>query len=251
MLLITRTWSSWDQVRLKPNESFKDLKSLALVNTAEQLGSQRDWQSSGNSYQLRRRATPAHVCASDNTIYTFKARCLAGERMRNKCQAGCFDISRWHHRQVKKKVTGRSFLSAHQKWKQHSPPAPRLQKSFGWICCSFKCLSSMSRPQLHVSTTLRSWTIRASWRVCSCADKWTQWTKTPASPLMSPRWREALTKSESIYFRVILHTHTHTLWREYLFMSVVNYFLHSFVSVNNSRSGDAYFFLFLTSYFLL
>lgn len=43
----------------------------------------------GNSYQLRRRAAPAHVCASDNTICPLRAKCRAGRRRHTRRRSVC------------------------------------------------------------------------------------------------------------------------------------------------------------------
>lgn len=43
----------------------------------------------GNSYHLRRRAARAHVCASDNTICTLRAECLAGRRRHTRRRSVC------------------------------------------------------------------------------------------------------------------------------------------------------------------
>lgn len=79
------------------------------------------FNSDSHSYQLRRRAPPGHVCASDNAIYTFEAECVT-------CWVRV-SRRRLHHQHAKRKKK----VAACVRCKERSAPA-----AFGW----FKCLVS-------------------------------------------------------------------------------------------------------------
>ncbi len=98
----------------------------------------------GNSYQLRRRAAAAHVRRSDNTIYSFKAKCLAG----------LLCAKRWE-RESEHASSAAVYITNKQKDARGHPvrkEALHPYTSFEWIWVKFKCLQWVRSAQLHAQT---------------------------------------------------------------------------------------------------